>query len=58
MGSNFIKLAKELDYVASFFNLVYENNPASVNLWRSLGFKEIGLFFLLIIASYNQVFQK
>jgi hypothetical protein len=32
-----------LDYVASFFNLVYTNNPASVNLWRSLNFTQIGM---------------
>jgi len=43
MGTSFISLARELNYVASFFNLVYVNNPTSVHLWRSLGFQEIGV---------------
>jgi len=42
MATTFLKLAKELQYTASVFNLVYSNNPASFNLWRSLNFQEIG----------------
>jgi ribosomal protein S18 acetylase RimI-like enzyme len=38
----FIKLAPMLGYRASMFNLVFENNIASVQLWRKHGFKEIG----------------
>jgi len=29
-------------YKASVFNLVFENNIASVRLWHSLGFREVG----------------
>lgn len=32
-----------LGYQASMFNLVFENNVASVRLWDSLGFKRIGV---------------
>merc|ERR1711976_236269 len=36
-------LARDLGYEASFFNLVYESNTASVKLWRRFGFTEIGV---------------
>jgi len=42
MGKNFCYLAKDLGYKASMFNLVFVNNPASVQLWRSLGFVQTG----------------
>lgn len=42
MALAFIEIAPLLGYKASMFNLVFENNTASVRLWRSLGFKEIG----------------
>jgi len=42
MGLAFIQIAPLLGYKASMFNLVFENNIASVHLWRSLGFIEIG----------------
>ncbi|KAI9203161.1 acyl-CoA N-acyltransferase [Polychytrium aggregatum] len=42
MGRAFVKIAPSLGYKASMFNLVFANNVASVELWRSLGFKEIG----------------
>jgi len=42
MGLAFIQIAPLLGYKASMFNLVFENNIASVHLWRSLGFTEIG----------------
>ncbi|KAJ3008161.1 hypothetical protein HKX48_008728 [Thoreauomyces humboldtii] len=42
MGRAFLTVAPLLGYSASMFNLVFENNVASVALWRSLGFKEIG----------------
>ena len=43
MGISYLKLAKALGYRASMFNLVFVTNVASLNLWRSLGFKEIGI---------------
>ncbi|CAF1332075.1 unnamed protein product [Adineta steineri] len=42
MALAFIEIAPLLGYKASMFNLVFESNIASVRLWRSLGFKEIG----------------
>lgn len=42
MGQAFVEIAPRLGYKASMFNLVFVNNEASVKLWRSLGFKEIG----------------
>lgn len=41
MGETFKKLAKDLGYRASLFNLVFANNMSSVRLWRSLGFQEL-----------------
>lgn len=42
MALAFIAIAPVLGYKASMFNLVFENNIASVRLWRSAGFQEIG----------------
>ena len=42
MGACYLKLARALEYRASMFNLVFVTNEASLRLWRSLGFKEIG----------------
>ncbi|KAI8920758.1 acyl-CoA N-acyltransferase [Powellomyces hirtus] len=43
MAKAFLTIAPLLGYRASMFNLVFKNNTASVALWRSLGFKEIGV---------------
>ncbi|CAM6108693.1 unnamed protein product [Calypogeia fissa] len=43
MAEAFLKVAPSLGYKSSMFNLVFVNNAASVKLWRSLGFREIGL---------------
>jgi len=43
MGKSFLKLAPALGYRAAMFNLVFDTNKPSLHLWRSLGFKEIGL---------------
>ncbi|KAI9282486.1 acyl-CoA N-acyltransferase [Umbelopsis sp. AD052] len=42
MGRAFVTLAPLLGYKASVFNLVFANNPASLRIWRSLGFQEVG----------------
>lgn len=42
MATAFLRLAKDLGFRASFFNLVFVSNVPSVNLWRSLGFVETG----------------
>jgi RimJ/RimL family protein N-acetyltransferase len=41
MAASFLKFGKELGYKASYFNLVFANNPASVALWETMGFKRI-----------------
>jgi RimJ/RimL family protein N-acetyltransferase len=41
MGKCFLKLAKDLGYKSSYFNLVFKSNTASVRLWESLGFKRV-----------------
>lgn len=41
MGQHFKRLAKDLGYRASLFNLVFASNAPSVKLWRSLGYKQI-----------------
>ena len=42
LGQQFLELAKALRYEAAFFNLVFEDNEASVRLWKSLGFETTG----------------
>lgn len=42
MALAFLAIAPLLGYKASMFNLVFVNNLASVRLWRSLNFQEIG----------------
>ena len=42
LGEQFLSLAQALGYEAAFFNLVFEDNEASVRLWRSLGFETTG----------------
>ncbi|KAI9303237.1 hypothetical protein BJ944DRAFT_232344 [Cunninghamella echinulata] len=42
MGECFPTVASALGYKASVFNLVFENNIASVKIWRKLGFQEVG----------------
>lgn len=42
MVENYLQLAKDLGYRASFFNLVFVSNEASIRLWRKFGFTEIG----------------
>ena len=42
MGEAFKVLVPAIGYKASVFNLVFENNPASIAIWRKLGFQEIG----------------
>lgn len=43
MGENFKRLAKDLGYRASLFNLVFANNMASVKLWRKLGYTQLSV---------------
>ncbi|KAH3766149.1 acyl-CoA N-acyltransferase [Pelomyxa schiedti] len=43
LAASFLRIAKLLGYRASFFNLVFGNNPASLRLWRSSGFTETGV---------------
>ncbi|HLP89495.1 MAG TPA: N-acetyltransferase [Nostocaceae cyanobacterium] len=42
MGESMLLIAAELGYQAVMFNLVFDTNIASINLWRSLGFTTIG----------------
>lgn len=42
LGKCSIDIAKELGYRGLMFNLVFEENKASVGLWKKLGFKELG----------------
>lgn len=43
LAAEFLKLAKILGFKASFFNLVFGNNVASLKLWRGTGFTETGV---------------
>ena len=43
MMENFIILARDLGYKASFFNLVFVTNKASVRICRKYGFTETGI---------------
>ena len=42
MALAFMDLVPILGYKASMFNLVFTSNTASIRLWRSLNFQEIG----------------
>lgn len=42
MGEEMLKIAAELDYRAVMFNLVFETNIPSIQLWQTLGFENIG----------------
>ncbi|CAI2173330.1 5940_t:CDS:2 [Funneliformis geosporum] len=42
MVQSFLQIAPLLGYKSSIFNLVFENNIASIKLWREFNFKEIG----------------
>ena len=41
MGAAFLALARDLGYSASYFNLVFASNKASLALWESLGFARV-----------------
>ena len=43
MGRIFMRVAKDLGYKSSYFNLVFMSNPASVALWESLGFERVAV---------------
>ena len=43
MGKSFCKLAKDLGYKSSYFNLVFKSNEASVKLWDGLGFERVAV---------------
>ncbi|KAL6055348.1 N-acetyltransferase aca1 [Balamuthia mandrillaris] len=43
MAEHFLDFARRLGYRAAMFNLVFATNLPSLRLWRSLGFKEIGI---------------
>ena len=43
MGRAYLRLAKDIGYRASMFNLVFVVNEASVALWRRLGFRELAV---------------
>lgn len=43
MAKAALVLAPKLGFEAIMFNLVYDNNKASLKLWRELGFTEIGI---------------
>ncbi len=42
MGEAMLEIASDLGYKAVMFNLVFKTNIASLRLWESLGFEEIG----------------
>lgn len=42
MGEEMLRIASSLGYAAVMFNLVFETNIPSINLWQSLGFEIIG----------------
>lgn len=43
MGEHFKRLAKDLGYRASLFNLVFVTNEPSVRLWNSLGYTQLAV---------------
>lgn len=42
MGEAMLSLARDRGYRAVMYNLIFDTNLASLALWRSLGFREIG----------------
>ncbi|KAI9264473.1 hypothetical protein BY458DRAFT_514147 [Sporodiniella umbellata] len=42
MGEAFKVLVPAIGYQASVFNLVFENNQASIAIWKNLGFQQVG----------------
>jgi L-amino acid N-acyltransferase YncA len=42
MGEAMLEIAVDQGYAAVMFNLVFETNIPSLNLWQSLGFQRIG----------------
>lgn len=42
MGETMLQLARDRGYRAVMYNLVFATNVASLRLWESLGFREIG----------------
>jgi len=43
MGRSFLKIARDLGYKSSYFNLVFKSNPVSIRLWESLGFERVAV---------------
>ena len=41
MGKAFLRIAKDVGYRASYFNLVFVTNQASMRVWEKLGFQAI-----------------
>ena len=41
MGSCYLRLAHDLGYTVSFFNLVFASNLESIRLWDGLGFHRV-----------------
>lgn len=43
MGRSFLKMARDLGYKSSYFNLVFQSNAVSIRLWESLGFERVAV---------------
>jgi len=43
MGRVFLRVAKDLGYKSSYFNLVFKSNAGSVLMWESLGFERVAV---------------
>lgn len=41
MARSYLRMAKDLGYRASFFNLVFDSNSVSIALWKKLGFRQL-----------------
>ena len=56
---NSIKTAKELDFRGMQFNAVVESNKPALHIYKSLGFKEVGMIpqgFMLKDGSYSNMY--
>lgn len=54
-----IKTAKELDFRGMQFNAVVESNKPALHIYKSLGFKEVGMIpqgFMLKDGSYSNMY--